>query len=149
MVTVELARPGNNGFIHMLHDAAFGDMTIESYMQWINQRGRRVYVISDRDTGTGFATGIGFAMVRLNRNAATICKIAIIEQFRRRGAATEAVRLITAKHGKRLTRAAAKEPDAIAQDFFRSLGMRLKMVDGNPGERFWIFEGTNKERAKR
>jgi ribosomal protein S18 acetylase RimI-like enzyme len=149
MITVDLARPGQNAWVHMLHDAAFGDMTIADYMQWISQRNRRVYVISDRDAGTGFATGIGFAMVRLGRDAATICKIAIIEQFRRQGIATEAIRQITAKHGKRLTRAAAKEPDAIAQDFFRSLGMRLKMVDGKPGERFWIFEGTNKERAKR
>jgi predicted acetyltransferase len=149
MIAVELARPGNNGFVHMLHDAAFGDMTIESYKQWISERNRRVYVISDRDAGTGFATAIGFAFVRLRRDAATICKIAIIKQFRRQGIATEAVRQIAAKHGKRLTRAAAKEPDSIAQDFFRSLGMRLKLVEDKPKDRYWVFEGQNKERAKR
>ena len=143
MITVELARPTDNAFVHLLHDEAFGDMTIADYMQWITERGRRVYLIRQCDKE------VGFAFVRLSRDAATICKIAIIEQFRRQGIATEAVRLITAKHGKRLTRAAAKEPDAIAQDFFRSLGMRLKILDGKPGERFWIFEGTNKERAKR
>jgi ribosomal protein S18 acetylase RimI-like enzyme len=143
MITVELARPGDNAFVHLLHDEAFGDMTIADYMQWITERGRRVYVIR-----YGIAY-VGFAFVRLRHDAATVCKIAVIPYFRRHGIATEAIRQIAAKHGKRLTRAAAKEPDAIAQDFFRSLGMRLKILDGKPGERFWIFEGTNKERAKR
>jgi hypothetical protein len=45
MITVELARPGDNAFVHLLHDEAFGDMTIADYMQWITERGRRVYVI--------------------------------------------------------------------------------------------------------
>ncbi len=143
MITVELARPSDNAFVHLLHDEAFGDMTIADYMQWITERGRRVYVIR-----YGICC-VGFAFVRLRRDAATICKIAINPHHRRHGIATEAVRQIAAKHGKRLTRAAAKEPDAIAQDFFRSLGMELKVIDGKPGERFWIFETTNKERAKR
>ena len=143
MVTVELARPADNAFIHLLHDEAFGDMTILDYLDWIKERGRRVYVIK-----YGICC-VGFAFVRLRHDAATICKIAINPHYRRRGIGTEAVKQIAAKHGKRLTRAAAKEPDAIAQDFFRSLGMRLKLVEDKPKDRFWIFEGANKERAKR
>jgi ribosomal protein S18 acetylase RimI-like enzyme len=143
MVTVELARPADNGFIHLLHDEAFGDMTVDDYLKWINERGRRVYVIK-----YGICC-VGFVFVLLRHDAATICKIAINTHYRRQGIATEAIRQIAAKHGKRLTRASAKEPDAIAQDFFRSLGMRLKLVEDKPKDRFWIFETTNKERAKR
>jgi ribosomal protein S18 acetylase RimI-like enzyme len=143
MITVELARPTDNAFVHLLHDEAFGDMTILDYLEWIKERGRRVYVIRQCDNQ------VGFVFVRLRHDAATICKIAINPHYRRHGIATEAIRQITAKHGKRLTRAAAKEPDAIAQDFLRSLGMRLKLVQDKPKDRFWIFEGTNKERAKR
>jgi ribosomal protein S18 acetylase RimI-like enzyme len=143
MITVELARPIDNAWVQILHNKEFDEITIDEYLQWISQRNRRVYVMRRYDNK------VGFVFVRLNRDAATICKIAINPYFRRYGIATEAVRQITAKHGKRLTRAAAKEPDAIAQDFFRSLGMRLKLVEDKPKDRFWIFEGTNKERAKR
>ena len=143
VITVELARPSDNAFVYLLHEDAFGDMAADDYLKWITERGRRIYVIK-----YGIAC-VGFVFVRLNRDAATICKIAINPHYQRYGIATEAIRQITAKHGKRLTRAAAKEPDAIAQDFLRSLGMKLKILDGKPGERFWIFEGTNKERAKR
>ena len=143
MITVELARPIDNAWVQILHNKEFDEITIDEYLQWISQRNRRVYVMRRYDNK------VGFAFVRLRHDATTICKIAVNSYFRRQGIATEAVRLIAAKHGKRLTRAAAKEPDAIAQDFFRSLGMRLKILDGKPGERFWIFETTNKERAKR
>jgi ribosomal protein S18 acetylase RimI-like enzyme len=143
MITVELARPSDNAFVYLLHEDAFGDMAADDYLKWITERGRRIYVIR-----YGICC-VGFVFVLLRHDAATICKIAINPHYQRHGIATEAIRQIAAKHGKRLTRAAAKEPDAIAQDFFRSLGMRLKILDGKPGERFWIFETTNKERAKR
>jgi ribosomal protein S18 acetylase RimI-like enzyme len=139
MITVELARPTDNAFVHLLHDEAFGDMTIADYMQWISERGRRVYVIKLGDDR------VGFVMIRLGRESVTICKIAVNPHHRRKGCGSEAIKLIAAKYTKDFIRAECQSPSVETQDFFRSTGMKCRTIL----LRLFVYQCENKERAKR
>lgn len=139
MVTVELARPADNGFIHLLHDEAFGDMTVDDYLKWINERGRRVYVIKLGDDR------VGFVMIRLGRESVTICKIAVNPHHRRKGCGSSAIKLIAAKYSKEFIRAECQSPSVETQDFFRSTGMKCRTIL----LRLFVYQCENKERAKR
>ena len=144
MIEIRLARPQDNAFIHLLHDRHFSALSIGEYLDWINQRNRRVYLIEY------FGDPAGFAFVALTRDAVRICNIAIVDHYQRQRVATDAVRLILSKHGKRFVRAAfANDPDCVAQDFLRSLGMRAKAIAGDPKSRYWVYEGPNTQRVKR
>ena len=144
MITIRLARPQDNAFIHLLHDRHFAELTIGELLKWVNQRNRRVYTIEY------FCEPAGFAFIALERDAVRLCRIAIVDHYQRQRVASDAVRLVLGKHGKRLVRAAfGNDPDCIAQDFLRSLGMRAKAIAGEPKNRYWVYQCENKERAKR
>lgn len=144
MIAIRLARPHDNAFIHLLHDRHFAALSIGEYLDWINQRNRRVYLIEY------FGEPAGFAFIALERDAVRLCRIAVVDHYQRQRVASDAVRLILAKHGKRLVRAAfATDPDCVAQDFLRSLGMRAKAIAGEPKNRYWVYEGKNQMRVKR
>ena len=138
-ITVELARPADNAFVHLMHDEAFGDMTIADYMHWITERGRRVYVIKQGDKR------VGFVMIRIGRESVTVCKIAINPHHRRKGCGSAAVKLIAAKYLKEFIRAECRSPSVETQDFFRSIGMKCRTIL----RELYVYQCENKERARR
>lgn len=144
MISIRLALARDNAFIHLLHDRHFAELTTCEYLKWIGQRNRRVYTIEY------FGEPAGFVFIALERDAVRLCRIAIVDHYQRQRVASDAVRLILGKHGKRLIRSAfADDPDSVAQDFLRSLGMRAKAIAGEPKNRYWVYEGQNTQRVKR
>ena len=144
MIEIRLTKAADNAFVHLLHNKHFGQWTFLEYCKFLQQRRNRAYLIEY------FGEPAGILFVKLSHDALTICKVAISDHYQRQRIATDAIGLALRKHSKRLIRAViAGDPTVEAQDFLRSLGMRLKLVEGEPKDRYWVFEGANKERAKR